>query len=164
MRVQYLNMYKWDNFADGTKEKFNGRLDSLIFELSLLTKLGCADITIPVYLPKEMYNKEMEIKYKIAKKNYKLRGEKLTSLIYLIKTTVLHNKIINGEYLYELWINKIFELNWREKTDMNDPIHDLDILYKNLLSNKDVNPYDIDLNPKKENIKGLKKILNNIFK
>jgi len=75
MCIQYLNMYKWEQLNDGTKEKFEGRLDSLIFELSLQTKLGCADITMPVYLPEKIYNAEMDNRYKKAQKNYRLRAK-----------------------------------------------------------------------------------------
>ena len=159
MSVQYLNMYKWENLNDGTLEKFEGRLDALLFELSLQTKLGCADITIPVYLPEKMYNLEMEQKYKLAQKNYKLRSDKLSKLIKLIKEKVFCETIVDGEYLYELWISKIFELNWRENKNMNDPANDLDILHEKLLNDSNINPYDIDVNYKKEINRGWKKIL-----
>lgn len=53
MAVEYLNIYKCENLPDGTKEKFEGRISVLEWELSLHNKLGCPDITIPVHLPLE---------------------------------------------------------------------------------------------------------------
>ena len=101
----------------------------------------------------------MEQKYKLAQKNYKLRLDKLSKLIKLIKEKVFCETIVDGEYLYELWISKIFELNWCESKNMNDPANDLDILYEKLLNDSNINPYNIDLNYKNEIKKGWKKIL-----
>ena len=36
----------------------------------------------------------------------------LEGLVELIKLRVDNEKIVNNEYLYELWISRIFELNW----------------------------------------------------
>jgi len=63
----------------------------------------------------------------------------------LIKRNVLFDKIIDGDLLYELWISKIIELNWREDEGLNDPAKDLEVLYNQLLINRDINPYEIDL-------------------
>lgn len=165
MHIRYNILYKWENLPDGTKEKFLGRMDALIFELSLKTKLGCADIMMPAYLPEKLYNKEIERQYKQAQELYKLRAQELEKLVELIKTKVSNNKVIDNEYLYELWISKIFELNWKGNNNMNDPLNDIKKLYDALVENNEINPYLVDLTnieiQSKE--KGLKKIFN-IFK
>lgn len=165
MAVEYLNIYKWENLQDGTKEKFEGKITVLGGELSLHNKLGCPDITIPVYLPLEMYDKKMEQKYNSAKVEYKLRGEKLDKLIELILNKVSYNKKINDEYLYELWISRVYELNWINESDSNDVLDQINILYEALQMDCDVNPFDIDINKQIEKEeKGIKKILNRFKK
>ena len=140
MAIRYLNIYKWENLLDGTKEKFLYRLEVLPLELSLKTKLGCMDITMSIYLPESMYDKEMEERYKKAIIDYNLRQEKLGDLLELIKNNVGYSEKIGNEYLYELWISRIFDLDWED-----DPLRDIDILSKKLLLNNKINPYDIDL-------------------
>lgn len=153
MSVEFLLMYKWENLEDGNRDKFIGRLDALEAELSLQTKLGCPDITIPVHIPLDMYDDKAKNAHAIASKNYKQRREALEGLVELIKLRVDNNKIVNNEYLYELWISRIFELNWREDPNMNDPIDDINRLYGALFLDSEINPYDVDLTRKESHQK-----------
>lgn len=130
MKERYVLLYEWENLEDGTIEKFNGRINSLAFEISLRNKLGCPDITMPGYLPLDMYDKEMELKYELAKIEYNKRKDKLLILTELIKTSINHDKKIDDEYLYELWISRIFALNWTDES--HNLIKDIDILIEEL--------------------------------
>lgn len=107
----------------------------------------------------------MEQKYNAAKVEYKLRGEKLDKLIELILNKVSYNKKINDEYLYELWISRVYELNWINKSDSNDVLAQINILYEALQMDCDVNPFVVDINKQIEKEeKGIKKILNRFKK
>lgn len=147
MRIEYLTMYKWDKLEDGSNEKFNYRLDALPWELYLRTKLGCTDIIMPCYLPKSMYTSNETKQYESAKEMYQLRQKKLNQLLQLIKSNVNYNKKVDNEYLYELWISRIFEIDLD-----NNPIYEIEVLYKELLKNNEINPFSIELSEKKENI------------
>lgn len=147
MRVQYLSLYKWENLADGSQDKFKCRLDSLPWELSLRTKFGCPDITIPAYLPECMYDDKMKKRYQDAKIEYALRGRSINKLVDLLKDNIKYDKKIDNEYLYELWISRIFELDFED-----DPLTDIEILSKELLENNEVNPFDIDLVEKRKTL------------
>ena len=165
MTVQYVTMYKWEVLEDGTREKFEGRLNALLWELSLSTKLGCPDIIMPGYLPLNMYDDKMEKQYTDAKKEYKLRQEKLSNLIELILNEIEYNKKINDEYLYELWISRIFELNWFDKSGCNNVLDQIKILYEALQEDSDVNPFNVEIDKQIINEeKGIKKLLNRFKK
>lgn len=165
MTIQYVTMYKWECLEDGTKQKFEGRINALLWELSLSTKLGCPDIIMPGYLPLNMYDEKMEKQYNDAKKEYKLRQEKLSNLIELILSKVDYNKKEDNEYLYELWISRIFELNWFDKSGCNNVLDQIKILYETLEEDSDVNPFAVDIDKQIINEeKGIKKLLNKFKK
>lgn len=160
MRIEYLTMYKWENLPDGTKDKFIYRLEALPFELSLKNKLGCADIIMPAYLPEYMYTNEMKNQYEKSKQEYRLRQQKLFELLELIKTKVKYNIKINDEYLYELWISKIFSLDWQD-----NPLNDITILKEELSLNNEINPFNIKLEKKDLALpKEKRKIFKNLFR
>lgn len=165
MAVDYVTMYKWEALENGTKEKFEGRINSLPWELSLRNKLGCADITMQAYLPIDMYDEQMEKQYNAAVLEYNIRKEKLSELVELILSKVSYNKKINDEYLYELWISRVFSLNWLGDSDSNNVLNQMKILYDALQTDSDINPFDIDINRKiiKEE-KGIRKILSRFKK
>jgi len=158
MKIQYLMMYKWENLPDGEKEKFIYRLEALPFELSLRNKLGCEDIIMPAYLPENMYTNEMKKQYENAKKEYRLRQQKLTEIIELLKVKIDYKEKIDNEYLYELWITKIFNINWED-----NPLNDIDVLIEKLLLDNRINPLDISFEKPVIN-NGKRKIFKNIFK
>lgn len=146
MAVEYVTMYKWEILQDGTKEKFKGRINALAWELSLRNKLGCADITMQAYLPIEMYNDKTEKQYNNAVAEYNLRKEKLDELIELILNKVNYSKKVNDEYLYELWISRVFSLNWLDEVDSNNVLDQINILYDALKIDSGINPFEIDIN------------------
>lgn len=149
MKKEYtLTLYKFEEYSDGSKEKFEGRLSCLLAELSARTKLGVPDIMIPTYLPVKMYNKQWENLYQKAKIKYKKRAEKLQYLINALKQNINRETIMDGEYLYELWISRIFDLDWEESNAKID--YQLSKLINELASNPNINPYNIDLEQKKE--------------
>ena len=137
--VEYLNLYKFDNLEDGTIEKMNGRLEALLWELSLRTKLGCADIAMPFYMPEKEFTLEKQIECENAKREYRLRSKKVEELIEIIKYSVKSNLKIEDEYLYELWILRLFKIDWIN----GNPLYELEKLKEVLLNNNEINPFDI---------------------
>lgn len=158
MKIEYLTMYKWENLPDGTKEKFIYRLEALPFELSLRNKFGCADIIMPAYLSENMYTIEMQKQYKKSIQEYRLRQKKLSELIELLKVRIDYKEKIDNEYLYELWISKIFNINWED-----NPINNIDMLIDKLSLDNKINPLEINFEDKViANEK--RKVFQNIFK
>ena len=135
MRINYINIYEWQSFEDGTEEKFYGRLDALIHELSFRTKLGCPNIMLGYYYPFS----EIE-GYEEEKNKYQKIVRKLEQLIELIKSVVDSSAMINDNYLYELWVSRIFKINFQDK-----PIKEIEKLISELKKDNNINPSNICL-------------------
>ena len=134
--IEYLNLYKFDKLEDGTYEKMQGRLDALAWELSIRTKFGCADISMPFYMPEELYTLEKQRECENARKEYRVRSKELVELIEIIKSSVVCDLKIDGEYLYELWILRIFNIDWLN----GNPLLELKLLKNKILENNTINP------------------------
>lgn len=160
MIVTYSNLYKFDILEDGTLEKMQGRLDALAWELSLRTKLGCADICMPIYMPEKDFTLEKQKEYEKASIEYRKRGKKLVELINVIKENVGCNLKIDEEYLYELWIYRIFKIDWI----FGNALYELEKLKEGLLEDNKINPFDIVIEKVKEEDVHKKKKVFGIFK
>ena len=142
--------------GQNSKELLCYRIDSKFEELTLRNKLGCLDSSLPITVIRKLSDEGRKRYYK-AREDYNNRYNALMRLKNIIKENVDYNKSINGRYLYELWIERVYRLDWVNGT----PLEDLNTLSNELLINSDVNPFDIELDPSKIVTKGL---FNKIFK
>ena len=142
--------------SNNSKDWFNYRIDSTFEELTLRNKLGCMDASVPINVVIRL-SEESKKRYRKAREEYNNRYNALMQLKKIIKEKVDYRKVVNGRYLYELWIERIYRLDWVN----GNPIEDINILSNELLINNDINPFDIELDPSKIVSKN---IFNKIFK
>lgn len=145
MKIQYNFLYKFEKLPEDSEEYLVGRIDALTWELSLKNHLGCIDIKMP-----ESEKIKYKEQYEAASKRYTERVKLLEDLVSLIKEkTNPKEKSEDGQYLYELWISRVFSLDWSENYDWkevnNKPEMDLKTLYNELSINSKLNPFDINL-------------------
>lgn len=140
-KVEYVGKYPWMREKVGSKAYFDGRLNYIVWELNNSNSLGCPDIMIPFKIEKLDANSvEYAKRYQIAISIFSERLTLLERLVVLIKQNVQPTDVVDGDFLYELWIKKIFDIDWYN-SDMQAVSEELKCLIKQITVNPKNNPF-----------------------